>query len=76
MVFIIIIRVMASTVGKPCNKLPFKLFCRVCEDISNAKSEKKVIILEKFISKCRGSIENYENINIVSHQFYKNILCH
>lgn len=76
MVFIIFIRIMTSTVGKPCNKLPFKLFCRVCEDICNAKTEKKVIILEKFINKCRGSIEKYENINIVSRRFYKNVLYH
>lgn len=63
----IFIRIMATTIGKPCNKLPFKLFCRVCEDISNAKNDKKVIILEKFINKCRGSIDKSENLNIVSH---------
>lgn len=57
---------MATTIGKPCNKIPFKLFCCVCEDISNAKNEKKVAILEKFIGKCRGTIEKSENINIVS----------
>lgn len=57
---------MATKIGKPCNKVPFKLFCCVCEDIYNAKSDKKVLILEKFISKCRGSIEKSDNLNIVS----------
>lgn len=63
---IIFIRIMATTMGKPCNKIPFKLFCRVCDDIYNAKSEHKIIILEKFINKCRGSIENNDNLDIVS----------
>lgn len=57
---------MATVIGKPCNKVPFKLFCHVCEDIFNAKTEHKVTILEKFISKCRGSIENNDNLDIVS----------
>ncbi|XP_022180301.1 DNA ligase 4 isoform X4 [Myzus persicae] len=55
---------MASTISKPCNKIPFELFCRVCDDIYNAKNEKKVLILEKFISKCRGSIGKSDNLNI------------
>lgn len=58
---------MTTTIGKLCNKVPFELFCRVCEDISNAKNEKKFLILEKFISKCRGSIEKSDKINIVSY---------
>lgn len=62
----IFIRIMATTIGKLSNKVPFKLFCRVCEDICNAKTEHKITILEKFISKCRGSIENSENLDIVS----------
>jgi len=66
LILIIFVRVMASTIGKPCNKIPFELFCRVCEDICNAKNDKKILILEKFISKCRGSIEKSENLNIVS----------
>lgn len=63
---------MATMIGKLCNKIPFKLFCCVCDDISNARNEKKVAILEKFIGKCRGSIEKSENINIVS-QLVQNI---
>jgi len=59
---------MATYIGKPCNKIPFKLFCCVCEDISNAKNENKVIILEKFINKCRGSTE--KNKSIVSDLIY------
>ncbi|KAL5243761.1 hypothetical protein ACI65C_011171 [Semiaphis heraclei] len=55
---------MASTISKACNKIPFELFCRVCEDIYNAKNENKVLILKKFISKCRGSIEKSDNLNI------------
>jgi len=66
LILIIFVRIMATTIGKPCNKIPFKLFCRVCEDIYNAKNEKKVLILEKFIGKCRGSIERGDNLNIVS----------
>lgn len=58
---------MDTTIDKSCNKIPFKLFCRVCEDICDAKSDKKILILEKFIGKCRESIEKSENINIVSH---------
>lgn len=60
---------MATTVGKhyTCNTIPFKLFCRVCEDIRNTKYEKKVLILEKFIRKYRGQIEKSDNINIVRH---------
>jgi len=57
---------MTTTIGKSCNKIPFQLFCRVCEDICNAKNEKKVLILEKFIGKCRGSVEKGDNLNIVS----------
>ncbi|XP_060868826.1 DNA ligase 4 isoform X1 [Metopolophium dirhodum] len=64
LILIIFVRIMASTISKPCNKIPFELFCRVCEDIYNAKNEKKVLILEKFISKCRGSIEKSDNLNI------------
>lgn len=67
LILIIFVRIMASTISKPCNKIPFELFCRVCEDIYNAKNEKKVLILEKFISKCRGSIEKSDNLNIVSY---------
>lgn len=57
---------MATSIGKPCNNIPFELFCRVCEDIYNAKNEKKILLLEKFISKCRGSIEKSDKIKIVS----------
>lgn len=57
---------MATTIGKSCNTVPFKLFCRVCEDICNAKNDKKVLIVEKFIGKCRGSIEKSNNLNVVS----------
>lgn len=63
---LIFVRIMATTIGKPCNKTSFKLFCRVCDDIFNAKNEKKVLILEKFIGKCRGSVEKGDNLNIVS----------
>lgn len=63
---LIFIRVMTTTIGKSCNKISFQLFCRVCEDICNAKNEKKVLILEKFIGKCRGSVEKGDNLNIVS----------
>lgn len=42
---------------KSCNKIQFKIFCRVCDDICNAKNDKKILILEKFFGKCRGSIE-------------------
>lgn len=66
LILIIFVRIMASTISKPCNKIPFELFCRVCDDIYNAKNEKKVLILEKFISKCRGSIGKSDNLNIVS----------
>lgn len=65
---------MATKIGKPCNTVPFKLFCRVCEDICNAKNEKKILILEKFISKCRGLTEKSDNINIVSQLVLDKIL--
>ncbi|VVC30005.1 Hypothetical protein CINCED_3A019636 [Cinara cedri] len=55
---------MATSIGKLSKKVPFKLFCHVCEDICNAKTERKITILEKFISKCRGSIENSDNLDI------------
>ncbi|XP_025209212.1 DNA ligase 4 isoform X1 [Melanaphis sacchari] len=55
---------MASAISKSCNKIPFELFCCVCEDIYNAKNENKILILEKFINKCRGSVEKSENLNI------------
>lgn len=58
---------MATSIGKPCNHIPFELFCRVCEDICNAKNEKKILLLEKFISKCRGSTEKSDIIKSVSH---------
>lgn len=48
---------MTTIMDQSCNKITFKLFCRVCEDICNAKSENKILILEKFIGKCRESIE-------------------
>lgn len=57
---------MATSIGKPCNNIPFELFCRVCEDIYNAKNDKKILMLEKFISKCRGSTEKSDKIKIVS----------
>lgn len=63
----IFIRIMTTTIGKLCNKVPFELFCRVCEDISNANNEKKFLLLEKFIGKCRGSVEKSDEINIVSY---------
>lgn len=58
---------MDTTSDKSCNKMPFKLFCRVCEDIYNAKNDKKISILDKFISKYRGSTEKNDNLCIVSH---------
>lgn len=63
-----------------CNKIPFKIFCRVCEDISNAKTEKKILVLEKFFGKCRESIKKSNHyvcqlilIKIVLYTLYNNI---
>jgi ribosomal protein S18 len=58
---------MATTIGKQytCNTISFKLFCRFCEDICNAKYEKKISMLKKFIEKYRGKIEESDDINIV-----------
>lgn len=64
---------MATSIGKPCNDIPFALFCCVCEEIYNAKNEKKILLLEKFISKCRGSIEKSDKIKSVS-QLFINII--
>lgn len=65
----------ANFIGKPCNKIPFELFCRVCEDIYNAKNDKKVLILEKFINKCRGSTEENDKIKSVSQSIVYKLFC-
>lgn len=57
---------MDITIDKSCNNVPFKLFCRYCEEIFNAKNDRKIPILEKFISKYRGSVERNDNLKIVS----------
>ncbi|XP_050525121.1 DNA ligase 4 [Daktulosphaira vitifoliae] len=56
-------------------KISFKLFCRACEDISNAAlSERKVAILQKFMGMYRGTIEQSSDIKI-EETFYPILRC-
>lgn len=74
LILTIFISTMAAAIGIPYNNIQFKLFCHVCEDIRNAKTEKKMSRLKEFISKYRGLIENSDNINIVSQLILDEIL--